>query len=269
MNLLYAAFLGILQGATEFLPVSSSGHLALAEAFFQIEEAGLPFDVALHMGTLIAILIYFRKDFRELLFAFVSRTDDAETCRQRRMCWYIALGTLPAVAAGLLLEHAAEHYLRGPATVAFSLSGAGFFLWLAEKKGSKSRNFAAITLRDALLIGFCQAFALIPGVSRSGSTITAGLFLGLSRSASARFSFLLSAPIIFGAGVYKIPKILGQGLDRNEILFYLSGFFAAALSGYAVIALLMRFVRTRSLAVFAYYRFALSAVVVVALLLGY
>ncbi len=269
MNLLYAAFLGILQGATEFLPVSSSGHLALAESFFRIEEAGLPFDVALHMGTLIAILIYFRRDLGELLLAFVSRSHDAETTRQRRMGWYIVLGTVPAVAAGLLLEHAAEHYLRGPATVAFFLSVAGFFLWLAEKKGGKSRSFSAITLRDALLIGICQAFALVPGVSRSGSTITAGLFLGLSRSASAKFSFLLSAPIIFGAGVYKIPKIFSQGLDRNEILFYLTGFFAAALSGYAVIALLMRFVRTRSLAVFAYYRFALSAVVVVALLLGY
>ncbi len=269
MNLLYAALLGILQGITEFLPVSSSGHLALAEAFFDIEEAGLTFDIALHMGTLIAILIYFRQDFLNLFAALLGSGTREATEQGRRMCLYICLGSIPAVVFGLLFGHAAETHFRGPATIAFTLSAAGFFLWLAEKKGIRSRNFSSITLKDVVIIGFSQALALIPGVSRSGSTITAALFLGLDRSSSARFSFLLSAPIIFGAGVYKIPDIMQQGLDLNQIIFYVIGFFSSAISGYMVISILMRFVRTRSLAVFAYYRFVLSAIVVAALLLGY
>ena len=269
MNLLYAAFLGILQGATEFLPVSSSGHLALAEAFFHIEEASLTFDIALHLGTLLAILAYFRNDFFSMGLALIGKDASADATQRRRMAIYIALATIPAVVAGLLGGHAAETLLRGPATVAFSLSAAGFFLWLAEKIGNRQRSYGAITIKDALIIGLAQALALIPGVSRSGSTMTAGLFLGLNRSACARFSFLLSAPIIFGAGIYKIPKIISLGLNQSEILFYVTGFVTSAVSGYLVIALLMKFVRTKSLAVFAYYRFFLSAIVVIALLLGY
>jgi undecaprenyl-diphosphatase len=269
LNLLYAAFLGILQGATEFLPVSSSGHLALAEAFFHIEEAGLTFDIALHMGTLIAILVYFRNDFYSMGLALIGKDASADASQRRRMAIYIALATIPAVVAGLLCGHAAENLLRGPAFVAFSLSAAGFFLWLAEKMGDRQRSYGAITIKDALIIGLAQALALIPGVSRSGSTMTAGLFLGLNRSACARFSFLLSAPIIFGAGIYKIPKIISLGLNQSEILFYVTGFVTSAVSGYLVIALLMKFVRAKSLAVFAYYRFFLSAIVVIALLLGY
>jgi undecaprenyl-diphosphatase len=269
VNLLYAAFLGILQGATEFLPVSSSGHLALAEAFFHIEEAGLTFDIALHLGTLLAILAYFRQDFYSMALALIGRDAGPEAEQRRRMAIYIALATVPAVFFGLLFGHAAETLLRGPATVAFSLSAAGLFLWLAEKMGNRQRSFSAITIKDALIIGLAQSLALIPGVSRSGSTMSAGLFLGLDRSATARFSFLLSAPIIFGAGIYKIPEIISLGLNQNEILFYLTGFFTSAVSGYFVISLLMKFIRTRSLAVFAYYRFFLSAIVVIALLLGY
>ncbi|MBI5557612.1 MAG: undecaprenyl-diphosphatase UppP [Deltaproteobacteria bacterium] len=269
MNLLYAAFLGVLQGATEFLPVSSSGHLALAEAFFHIEEAGLTFDIALHLGTLAAILAYFRSDFCWMALAVAGRDTSGEARQRRLMALYIALATIPAVVAALLWGELAETRLRGPATVAVSLSAAGFFLWLAEKRGTHQRGYGAITVKDALIIGLAQALALIPGVSRSGSTMTAGLFLGLNRSGSARFSFLLSAPIVFGAGIYKIPEIVRQGLDQNEIFFYLTGFLSAAVSGYLVIALLMKFVRTKSLAVFAYYRFFLSAVVVAALLLGY
>lgn len=268
MNLLYAAFLGILQGATEFLPVSSSGHLALAEHFFHVEQAGLTFDIALHMGTLIAILIYFRRDLLDLFLSLVSRSTESDIVRRRWLCLSICLGTIPAVMAGVALGDAAEHSLRGPGTVAFTLFAAGLFLLLADRFGSKKRHFDQLTVRDALVIGCAQALALIPGVSRSGSTMTAALFLGLDRPASARFSFLLSAPIIFGAGIYKIPEIVGVGLDRSAMLFYCTGFLSAAISGYGVIALLMRYVRTRSLAVFAYYRFGLAAVVLVVLLIG-
>jgi undecaprenyl-diphosphatase len=173
------------------------------------------------------------------------------------------------VVCGLLFGEAAETIFRSPVIVACTLSIAGLFLLLADKKGTHKRDVTSITIKDAVIIGCAQALALIPGVSRSGSTMTAALFLGVNRSGSALFSFLLSAPIIFGAGIYKIPKILSQGLDRSGVLFYGVGFISAALSGYLFIAFLMKFVRTKSLAVFAYYRFALSGLVVIALILGY
>ncbi len=269
MNLFYAVFLGVLQGATEFLPISSSGHLALAEHFFNIKQAGLTFDICLHMGTLIAVVVYFRNDLLQLIIALLGKDSSSEAPQRRRMCLYICLGSIPAVVTGLLFGHIAETMLRGPASIAFTLSAAGFLLWLSEKKGTKVRTDKEMTLKDAIIIGCAQAFALIPGVSRSGSTMTAGLFLGINRSSAALFSFLLSAPIIFGAGIYKMPEVLSKGLDQSEIIFYLTGFASSALSGYFVIAFLMRFVRTNSLAVFAYYRYCLSAVVVIALLLGY
>lgn len=269
MDLLYAAFLGLLQGATEFLPVSSSAHLVLAEHFFHVEQAGLTFDVALHIGTLLAILVYFRKDLFLLARAFFGLDRSEEALPRRRQAFGICLATVPAVVCGLLFGEAAETIFRSPAVVACTLSIAGVFLLLADKKGSLKRDSSSITLKDAIIIGCAQALALIPGVSRSGSTMTAALFLGVNRSGSALYSFLLSAPIIFGAGIYNIPKIMSQGLDQSGLLFYATGFISAAISGYLFIAFLMRFVRTKTLAVFAYYRFALSGLVVVALVLGY
>ncbi|MBC8317338.1 MAG: undecaprenyl-diphosphatase UppP [Desulfobulbaceae bacterium] len=269
MDLLYAALLGFLQGATEFLPVSSSGHLALAEHFFHVEQAGLTFDVALHIGTLLAILVYFRKDLLLLAKAFFGLDKSDEAIPRRRQAFGICLATVPAVVCGLLFGDAAETIFRSPLVVACTLSVAGFFLLLADKKGTHQRTASSITIKDAVIIGCAQALALIPGVSRSGSTMTAALFLGVNRSGSALFSFLLSAPIIFGAGIYNIPKIMDQGLDKSGMLFYATGFVSAAVSGYIFISFLMRFVRTKSLAIFAYYRFALSGLVVIALLLGY
>ncbi len=269
MEIFYAAFLGFVQGATEFLPVSSSGHLVLAQEFFNINLGGLAFDVSLHIGTLLAILVYFRDDFYSLgrAFFFLDKGEKGDT--QRRQIVYIVIATIPAVIAGVLLEDAAATTFRSPLLVAFTLSAAGFLLWLGEKEGAKDRGYESMRLRDAVIIGLAQAFAIIPGVSRSGSTMTAALFLGLKRPACALFSFLLSAPIIFGAGIYKIPQILKQGVDGRQSLFYLSGFISSALFGYLFIAFLMRFVRTRSLSVFAYYRFILSGVVVIAVVLGY
>ena len=207
MDLFYAAFLGFLQGATEFLPVSSSGHLALAEHFFHVEQAGLTFDVALHIGTLMAILVYFRKDFFLLALAFLGMDKSKESRQRRYLVWGICLGTIPAVVCGLLFGDAAETVFRSPLIVACTLSLAGLLLLVADKRGKHIRDYTSITLKDALIIGCAQALALIPGVSRSGSTMTAALFLGVNRSGSALFSFLLSAPIIFGAGIYKIPKL--------------------------------------------------------------
>lgn len=270
MNTFHAIFLGLLQGATEFLPISSSGHLALAHAFFGTKEVGLPFDVALHMGTLLAVMTYFRDDFlmmgKSVLF-FHDKT--SELINLRKLVAYICFATVPGVIAGLLFEDAAETFLRHPAIVATSLTVAGLLLLWGDKSGKHTRGFRSITLIDALLVGTAQAFAIIPGVSRSGSTMTAGLFRGLDRQAVVRFSFLLSAPIIFGAGIYKIPEIIQQGLTGDQLGHYVAGFISSAVSGYLFIAFLMQFVKAKSFAIFAYYRFLLSAIVIIALLLGW
>jgi undecaprenyl-diphosphatase len=262
MNFFYAIFLGLLQGITEFLPISSSGHLALTESFFGIEEAGLAFDVALHLGTLFAVIIYFRRDFTKMFTALVRPQALGEQARsQRFLALYICLGTIPAVVAGYLLKDAAETVFRTPFLIAGTLAGAGLLLLLADKLGRHQRSMKNLGLADVAVIGLSQAVALMPGVSRSGITMTAGLMMGLNRMAAARFSFLLSAPVILGAGVYNLPAIIRQGSEPGKLGFYLAGFLAAAVSGYVVIAFLLRFVQSHSFAVFAYYRFVLAGLV--------
>ena len=268
MNIVYAIFLGVVQGATEFLPVSSSGHLVLASSFFGVEEASLAFDVVLHLGTLVAVVIYFRADFWLMAKALLAwRDKSSETVFLRALALQLAVGTVPAVIAALLFGDYLENTLRQPWVVAITLAGVGLFLLLGEKIGKHQRDFSSLTWRDTIIIGCSQALAIIPGVSRSGITMTAGLFRGLNRQAVARFSFLLSAPIILGAGVYKVPEIIHQGLAPGQTSFYLAGFLSAAISGYFVIAFLLRFVRSKTFEVFAYYRFALAALVLLSLLL--
>ncbi len=262
MNFFQAIFLGLLQGITEFLPISSSGHLALVEFFWGIEEAGLTFDVALHLGTLLGVCIYFRRDLLMMLVSLVKpRLLGEDAGYQRRLAFYICLGTLPAVAAGYFLKDIAETSFRSPYLIAATLSGAGLLLLLADKAGKHLRDIKSIGFVDAVLIGIFQAFALMPGVSRSGITMTAGLMRGFNRMSGARFSFLLSIPIILGAGVYNLPDIIRQGSEPGQLGFYLAGFVAAAISGYLVIAFLLRFIQSHSFAIFAYYRFVLAAVV--------
>jgi len=267
MNFFYAIFLGLLQGATEFLPISSSGHLALVEFFLGIEEAGLAFDVALHLGTLLGVVIYFRHDFTMMFTALVRPKILAEEARtQRLLALYICFGTIPAVVAGYILKDAAETVFRAPALIAGSLVAGGLLLLLADKLGKHQRSMKSLGFVDVAVIGLFQALALVPGVSRSGITMTAGLMRGLNRMSAARFSFLLSAPIILGAGVYNLPAIIRQGSEPGQLGFYLAGFIAAAFSGYLVIAFLLRFVQTHSFAVFAYYRFVLAGLVLLILI---
>ena len=262
MNLFQAIFLGLLQGVTEFLPISSSGHLALVELFLGIEEAGLAFDVALHLGTLLGVLVYFRRDFYMMVTALVNPGMLGEEAGHHRLlAFYICLGTIPAVIAGYFLKDAAETIFRSPFIIAASLAGAGLLLLLADKAGKHLRDVKSIGFVDVALIGLFQAFALIPGVSRSGITMTAGLMRGLNRMSAARFSFLLSVPVIFGAGVYNLSDIIRQGSEPGQLGFYLAGFGAAAVSGYLVIAFLLRFIQSHSFAVFAYYRFLLAGIV--------
>lgn len=268
MDHVSAVLLGILQGAAEFLPISSSGHLVLAERFFKVREAGLTFDVALHMGTLLAVLVYFRVELTVIIrdTACFWRQDQLAQ-ENRRHGLLICIATLPAVFAGLLLEDYAASIFRSPVLVAVNLAVFGGILLWAERVGNQGRAFQALRLRDAIIIGCAQALAIIPGVSRSGITMTAGLFCNLDRPAVARFSFLLSAPVIFGAGLLNLITIYEQGLAPGQGLFFFSGFVAAALSGYLFIVWLMKYIEKRSFAIFAYYRFLLAAVVVWALVL--
>jgi undecaprenyl-diphosphatase len=262
MNFFYAIFLGLLQGVTEFLPISSSGHLALVQFFLDIEGGGMVFDVALHLGTLLGVIIYFRRDFIRMFIALVKpQVLGQEARRERLLALYICIGTIPAVVAGYLLKDFVETVFRAPVLIAGLLAGGGLLLLLTDKLGKQQRSLKNIGLADVAIIGMFQALALMPGVSRSGITMTAGLMMGLNRMSAARFSFLLSAPVILGAGVYNLPAIIRQGSEPGQQGLYLAGFIAAAVSGYLVIAFLLRFVQSHSFAVFAYYRFILAGLV--------
>lgn len=248
-----ALILGIVQGLTEFLPVSSTAHLILFPWFFHWtgELDSLTFDVALHAGTLLALIICFWKDWIEIIF------------RKQKLFVLIVIASVPAGVAGILLNDMVEHTLRSPFIIAVSLVIFGGIMILSEKM-NKTRSVDSINVTDALMIGFAQAVALIPGVSRSGITISAGLFRGLEREASARFSFLLSTPIIAGATLLHARKLLKTGSDHNMTLFLL-GFIAAAIAGFAAIKFLMHFLRNHQLHAFAYYRFGLAVVIMAGL----
>ena len=199
--------------------------------------------------------------------SLVKPQQSADEIDMRRVFGYICLATIPGVLAGLVLGDYAETVFRHEGLVAVNLIVFGALLLAAEKWGSKERTFAKLTIKDAVLIGLAQAMAIVPGVSRSGITMTAGLFLGLGRQAAARFSFLMSIPIIGGAGAYNCLKLFRDGFSGDHALFFACGFIASAVSGYLFIAFLMKYVQTRSFAVFAYYRFVLGGVIVINLLL--
>ncbi len=260
MTHLEAIFLGIIQGITEFLPISSSGHLALAQYFFRIKGGGLTFDVFLHLGTLAAILIYFWKDWLGML--------DPRQSDKRRLLFLILLATVPGALAGALAGDIVENHLRGPSLIAFTLSLVALVLILAERLGRQGRSLEEIGFREALIIGLAQSLAIVPGVSRSGITMAAALFLGLSRPAAAKFSFLLSAPIIAGAGLYKTLDLLQGGGEALDTLNLLVGLLSAFFSGLLVIAWLLRFLVKHTFYPFAFYRLALATLVIFLLVLS-
>jgi undecaprenyl-diphosphatase len=262
-----AALLGIVQGLTEFLPVSSSAHLILARAFFGFDgdKFGLAFDVACHVGTLIAVLIYFRNDLARMAAALPRLFDLSDL--DARLIWLIVVGTVPAVIAGLLFKHQIEDHLRTPAIAAETLAIGGILLALAERRGSKTRTESSLTFGEALLIGCAQAIALVPGVSRSGATLTVALLLGLRRGEAARFIFLLAIPAILGAAASEGPKLLKAGLGDEASLFAI-GVVSSAIVGYAAVKYFIRYLANHSLDVFAWYRLALAATVVVWLIRG-
>lgn len=261
MTFIEAAISGIVQGLTEFLPVSSSGHLVLLSKLFGETEEALLFDVALHAGTLLALLIFFHKDLFLLGKALFVKGP------LTRAAWLLALATLPAVVSGFLLQDLAEDTFRSAVLVAVNLMVAGAVMLWAEMIAKKqTRELQEVSLRQALIIGFAQALAVIPGVSRSGSTITAGLFAGLDRVTATRFSFLLGVPIIFGA-LLKVLADGGLSSVGDQLGMFVVGITAAFLSGLFAIRFMLRYLSKHSLAVFAYYRIALGLLVLFIVLL--
>jgi undecaprenyl-diphosphatase len=260
--LLEAALLGVVQGLTEFLPVSSSAHLILARAFFgwDSDRFGLPFDVACHVGTLTAILIYFRHDLRELLRGLPRLLTPASDPSARRL-WFIAIATIPAVLVGALLGDLIDA-ARTPAVIAVTLTVVGVLMSVAERVGSHRRTSDSLGLVETLSVGIAQACALIPGVSRSGATITTGLFLGLTRESAARFSFVLGVPAMLGAATLEGAKLLAGGtpMDALTIRVFVVGMVVSGVVGYITVTFFLRYLANHTLDAFVAYRLALAAV---------
>jgi undecaprenyl-diphosphatase len=274
-----AILIGVLQGLTEFIPVSSSAHLELAPWIAGWSSDGLvsslAFDVFLHLGTLVALLGYFARDWVRLLRALVASLRERRIGEDpdRRLVWLLALATVPAALIGFVGEDLIDSVLHGESD-AVRLAIAGFLvlgaaaLYLADRIGSKRDDLDRLTRGTALTIGFSQALALLPGISRSGATISAGLALGLTRESAARFSFLLATPITLGAGLYGSRKLLIEPHTGTEWLALAAGFGASALAGMLAIGFLLAWLRRRSVTVFSVYRLALAALIVILVLAG-
>ena len=286
MPILEAIVLGIVQGLTEFLPVSSTAHLALTPwlvtklGLANWTDPGLTFDVALHGGTLIAILLYFWRTWFQILRAALggkvvrfSETSDslrdltpAEERGERRLLWYMIAATIPAALAGALLEKRIETSFRSPVLMASMLIIVAIVMWLSERAGRFQKPLPQISFGDAMTVGVLQALAVIPGVSRSGITISGGLFRNFTREAAARFSFLLSTPIIAGAALLKLHHVIKVGLPPGMATPFLVGIAVSAVVGYATIAWFIRYLGMKTLTVFIAYRILFGVLV---LLLGY
>ena len=269
-DLLKAAVLGIVQGLTEFLPVSSTGHLVLLEKAFGLSQdrLGIPFDSALHLGTLLAILVFFWATILGLIRAWLTSVRERrwDLSTDSRLAWLIAIATVPAGIVGFLFESDIENKLRQPVTIAVMLAVFGLVLLIAEVQASGKLHASQIGFKGAVFVGLAQAIAVIPGVSRSGITMSAGLFARLDRQQAATFAFLLSAPVVAGAGLkglYDALKAAHNGLlGREDLAFFAVGFAMAALTGYVTIGVLLRFLRGHSFVPFVAYRFGLAMVVV-------
>ena len=255
MDIMQAVVLGLVQGLGEFLPISSSAHLALCPWLFNWEDPGLTFDIALHLGTLIAVVLYFWKDWIDIIYKGLTKPKEKEG----KLLWYLVLATIPGAAIGFLLEHKAETVFRNPVLIATMLIIMGVLLYWVDKKGGKQTDVEHISLKTSFLIGLSQALAIIPGVSRSGVTMTAAMALGMTREGAARFSFLLSAPIIFGAALIKVPKIIANPAMVDAP--FIAGMIVSCIFGVASIGFLLRYIQNKTFLPFVIYRFALGVAV--------
>jgi undecaprenyl-diphosphatase len=269
MPLYQAVVLAVVQALTEFLPISSTAHLVLFPWLAGWREPGLAFDVALHAGTILAVFFFFLRTWLELVFCGLGmhypRFATAEEVRQnRRMFWYLVAGTIPGALVGMVFERSIEEHLRRPIPIGIALIVVGLLMWWAEATARLDREIGETRLGDSLVIGTAQAVALFPGVSRSGITIVAGLWRGMKRETAARFSFLLSTPIIVGAAAKELPKLLrlhragGLELPLSTLALAIA---TSAVAGYLVIAFFLRYLQTRTLKIFIVYRILFGIVV--------
>ena len=281
MPIYQVVVLAIVQGLAEFIPVSSSGHLIIVRRLLGWNELSpaheLTFDVALHFGTLLSVLFYFRRTWIQIIraalggkvvrFSEAGGTDQNLTADEQReerlLLWFLAIATIPGAIAGKLLEHSAEDYFREHIfLIAGALIVVALLMWWGEKVGELRKPLTGINFADALIVGCAQAFALIPGVSRSGSTITAGLFRNMTREAAVRFSFLLSTPLIAGAALLKAHELRKEGLPAEMHMPFLVGVLVSAVVGYMAIAWLIRYLQSNSLKVFIVYRIVVGVIVI-------
>ena len=258
MTFLQMLLIAVVQGVTEFLPISSSGHLILIPALTEFPDQGPEIDVAVHVGSLLAIIAYFFRDVWGLARGGFATVGIGTAPAERRLLWWIVIGTIPAVVFGYFLS--SQGYLdsfRSTDLVAVNLIAYGLLLGIADRWGRHDKSYEDMSLKDAVIVGVAQALALIPGTSRSGVTMTAARFLGYSRPEAARFSFLLSIPAVAGAGVLIVPELIEAGGERlGDAIFTGAMTFVAA---FATMAFLMRFLRSASMLVFVLYRVALGA----------
>ena len=259
MTLLAAALLGIVQGVTEFLPISSSGHLILARTFFgwDAERFGLAFDVACHVGTLAALLIYFREDLRQMLAA-LPQVLTPSTSPAARLMWLLVIGTIPIAIVGFFYDNWADR-LRTPGVATAALAVGAAFLFLVERLGPRHRDVDSLQPWEAFAVGAGQALALIPGVSRSGATITAGMMMGLRRDSAARFGFLLGIPAVIAAAAKQAVPVFHEMQLPGTAQLFVVGALVSAVVGFVVMKYLIRYLSRHSLDVFAYYRLQLAA----------
>lgn len=291
MNLFQAIVLGAVQGVTEFLPISSTAHLILVPWFMRWPDPGLTYDVALQGGTFVAVVWYFWKDIREMVIAWLKsfRHLDLKGDPMQRLAWLVIVGSIPAGVAGILFEKQIETTLRSPYVIASTLIGVGLLLALAEKIAKHTKDLKSISWVDALMIGIGQACALIPGTSRSGATMTAAMFMGFSREAAARFSFLLGTPIIFASCLFKgkdyfedfalrhPARVQDIGLFQAFLehmghspntMPFLVGIVVSTVVGYLSIRFLMTFLQRRTMWIFIHYRLVLGALILLLLATG-
>jgi undecaprenyl-diphosphatase len=295
MPLYQALVLAVVQGLTEFLPVSSTAHLWLVPWLLKWTDPGLTFDIALHAGTLVAVLLYFWRYWLEMIklmlgagqpgagvgidSRFMPQDSKGATPaaqdlnpkstagpiamlgENRQLFWYLVIATIPGGIAGWLFERAADEQLRSPVIIGTALIVVGLLMWAGERAGRGDHNLGQVSLLDSITVGIAQAFAVIPGISRSGSTMTAGLFRGMNRETAARFSFLLSTPIITGAALKKGLELHHSGIPAEMRLPFLLGIIVSAVVGYTVIAVLIRYLERRTFAVFVVYRVVIGVII--------
>ncbi|GAA6183555.1 undecaprenyl-diphosphate phosphatase [Aliiglaciecola sp. NS0011-25] len=259
MTLFEIIILAIIQGITEFLPISSSAHLILPSELLGWQNQGLAFDVAVHVGSLLAVMIYFRADIARMLVAWVQSGFSKQQTDDSKLAWWVILATIPAVAIGFLAKDFIEEYARSALVIACTTIVFGLVLWYADVTGKLTKNIYQLTWKNALFIGLAQAIALIPGTSRSGITMTAGLMLGMNRESAARFSFLLSIPVILGAGLLATLDLLQADTSVDwEALFY--GIGLSFISAYACIFLFLSWISKIGMLPFVIYRLVLGVI---------